>query len=352
MDQARGMIERGHDIYFISRKDTETARFLAREGFQCEQWNPVKYIDIRAMQGVRSMVARTGADIVHVHHSADLALAFPPLLVMPQVKLIFSTYMYVPAPKKDIYHRMEYGRVDRVLTLSDPMSQNARANLPVPPDSVITMPYGICLDQFDLSKTSKGYIRNRFDIRNDQLIIGLVGRLDPFKGQMEMIRAMPAILERFPKAILALVGGETPEFEGVYKKKLEEEVRRAGVEGSVIFTGHAENTALPMADLDIYVIPSYHETFGMSAIEAMAMGLPVVASDTGGLPDVLDHGECGLLAKAKDPASFAEGVMKYLADGDLRKSMGYKGCVKAMEMYDRRKSMARLEGIYQDALGD
>jgi glycosyltransferase involved in cell wall biosynthesis len=349
-DQAIGMRERGHNVSFIRRQGTETAKYLAERNFPGQEWAPMKYIDIRAMLAIRRAARRIGASIVHVHHSADLGLAFPALIGAPDIGLIFSTYMYIPAPKNDLYHRIEYGMVRRVLTLSDQMTENARKNLPIAPEQAMTMPYGIDITRYDPSATPKGAIREKFAIPTHRPIIGLVGRLDPYKGQVEMIQAMPVILEKFPEAILALVGGETPELVGVYQAKLVAEVARLGVQKSVIFTGFAENPALPMADIDVYVIPSHHETFGMSAIEAMAMGLPVVASDTGGLPDILDHGGCGLLARAKDPASFAAAVIRYLSDEGLRESMGQKGREKALASHDRRKSMEKLEGIYREVV--
>jgi len=350
IDQAKGMAERGHQIKFICRKNTDSARNLAHTGIPNLELDPIKYIDLRAMMAIRNTAKEMGASILHLHHSADLGLAFPALIGMPHVRLIFSTYMYIPAPKTDLYHRLEYGRVSRVLTLSDLMTENARQNLPIEPSRAMTMPYGIRMESFDPDTTPRGAIRDQFNIPRDRIIIGLLGRLDPFKGQVEMIQAMPAILEKFPGALLALVGNETPELEGIYQKKLVAEAQRLGMQDHVLFTGVAKNPALFMADMDVYVIPSYHETFGMSAIEAMAMRLPVVASDTGGLPEVLDHGGCGLLAKAKDPASFANAVIRYLTDERLRNTMGRLGREKALALYDRRKSMERLENIYREAV--
>ncbi|MDH5757020.1 MAG: glycosyltransferase family 4 protein, partial [Nitrospinota bacterium] len=129
-------------------------------------------------------------------------------------------------------------------------------------------------------------------------------------------------------------------------------VESLGLGKSVIFTGYSTNPALPLADLDVYVIPTDNETFGMSALEAMAMEAPVVGADNGGLPEVLDHGACGLLANPRDPASLAQAVIRYLSDEDLRKTMSRKGREKAQRLYDRVKSMDRLEKIYQDTLSE
>lgn len=352
IDQAVGMRERGHEVSFIRRANTETAKALFAMDFPGQEWAPLPYVDIMAMVRIRRAANEMGAGIIHAHHSADLGLIFPAMIGLKQIKFIFSTYMRIPRPKKDLYHRMEYGAVQRVLTLSDQMTENAQRNLPVAPHRIMTMPYGIRIENFDSSSIPKGEIRDKYQVPKDAPLIGIIGRLDPLKGQMEMIRAMPAIHAKFPNAVLALVGGETPELVGTYKPRLEKEVESLGLGKSVIFTGYSTNPALPLADLDVYVIPTDNETFGMSAIEAMAMEAPVVGADNGGLPEVLDHGACGLLANPRDPASLAQAVIRYLSDEDLRKTMSRKGREKAQRLYDRVKSMDRLEKIYQDTLSE
>ncbi len=347
MDQAVAMTAKGYDVYFLRRKSSKTAEALDALSFPGEEWNPVDYVDIRAILAIRSLVRRIGVDIVHVHNSIDLGITATALWRAPKTRLIFSNYMNIPKPKHDLYHRLEYGRVERVITGSDSMRINAVENLPVMPEQVVTIHYGLDLEKFDPHKTPRGRFREKFGLDGDRPVIGVIGRLDPLKGQMEMIEAMPLILRRFPSAVLALTGEETPELQGAYKSRLVERKNALKLDGSVIFTGSTENTASVLADLDIYVLASHSESFSLGCLEAMAMRRPVIGTDSGGTPQMLDHGDCGLLAEPKNPASFARKVIKLLSDRELAESLATNARKKVVTSFDRKISMDRLDSIYR-----
>lgn len=346
--KALEMAGRGHDVYFVRRSGTETAKRLEELNFPGEEWNPVKYIDLPAILGIRSLVNRRGIEIVHAHHSADLGLISPALWRASGTGLVFSNYMQAPAPKRDIYHRLEYGRICRTVVGSESMRKNSIANLPVAPEKIVTVPFGIDMERFDPDKIRRGALRERFGIDKARPLIGIIGRLDPLKGQMEMIEAMPAILQKYPKAILALTGDETPELKGRYKHRLEDKIGALGLGSSIIFTGQTEDTASILADLDVYVLATHSESFSLGCLEAMAMRRPVVGTDSGGTPDMLDYGGCGLLAEPKSPESLAQKTMELLSDRSLRDRLSEKAREKVRNGYDRKLSMDKLEEVYKE----
>ncbi len=346
--KAQAMAERGHDIYFLRLKNSEVAKALDEINMPGEEWDPVRYVDVRAIWGIRSLVKQMGVSIVHTHHSADLGLAATALWHMPDVKLLFSNYMQAPGLKHDLYHRLEYSRVDKIIVGADSMRQNSVKNLPMEPDNVITIPYGLDMDKFDPDKKPKGALRNKHGIDNGALVAGVISRLDPLKGQMEMIEAAPAIFDRFPDAYIILTGDETPEYKGRYMPLLEKKVKQLGFRGKIIFTGPTDDTASILADLDVYVLPSHSETFALGLIEAMAMGKAVVGTDAGGTPDILDNKTCGLLAQPKSPKSLAEKVITLFSDATLRKTLGQNARSKVAGVYDRKLSMDKLDALYQE----
>lgn len=345
IEQARAMSRKGHEIFFLRRKGSRTAEALRGE-FGDYEFSPVKYIDIRVMFFIRSLIRRNGISVVHVHNSGDLGLVVPALWGMRSVRLIFSSYMQIPAPKKDFYHRFEYGRVDRVLVSSEIMRDNAVANLPVPPEKIEVAPYGLDMGRFDPTHTPKGAIREKYGIGADKIIIGVISRLEPLKGQMEMIEAMPRVIERFPNAVLVLVGDETPELIGKYKHTLEEAVERCGVAGNVIFTGYATDTSVVLADIDLYVLPSHSETFSLGCLEAMAMAKPVIGANAGGTPEMLGYGETGMLAEPKNPSSLADAVIRMLSDPAAMADFAARARAKVETRYDMNVVMNRLHKIY------
>lgn len=347
IEQAREMAKRGHKIIFISKKGTPTAQALRAEtGFEKIELTATKYIGVGAMITIRSLVKQEGATLVHAHHSADLGLIAPALWGIENVRLLFSNYMQVPAPKKDLYHRMEYGKVWKILVASEELKRNAEENLPTAPGKVEVLPYGLDLARFDPAQAQTGWLREKFNLRDDQPVIGVISRLDPLKGQMEMIRAMPRILGKYHNAALLLVGGETPELEGKYLGALKAEATAMGVSGSVIFAGETNDTAPYLAGFTVYVLPSRSETFSLGCLEAMAMGKAIVGTDAGGTPEMLGYGEYGLLAKPDDTESLAEKTLALLDDETLRARMGGKARATAMSRYDRKVVMGRLSAIY------
>ena len=347
IEQAREMTKRGHKITFLAKKNTPTAQALrAEDGFEKIELSPVKYIDVGAMLKIRSLIRLKEAALVHAHHSADLGLIAPALWGMENVRLLFSNYMQIPSPKKDLYHRMEYGRVWKMLVASEELKRNAVENLPTASGKVEVLPYGLDLSRFDPAKGQAGWLRAKFNLSGDRPVIGVISRLDPLKGQMDMIRAMPRILERFPGAVLALVGGETPELEGKYLDALKAETSTMRLDNSVIFAGETNDTAPYLAGFTVYVLPSRSETFSLGCLEAMAMGKAIVGTDSGGTPEMLGHGEYGLLAKPDDPESIAGKIIALLNDETLRRQMGEKARYMAMSKYDKKTVMERLNVIY------
>jgi glycosyltransferase involved in cell wall biosynthesis len=345
--KALAMANRGHDVYFIRRSGTEVAKRLKELNFPGEEWNPLKYIDLPAMLKIRSLIKRRGIEIVHAHHSADLGLISPALWKMSGIDLVYSNYMQVPKPKLDLYNRLEYGRIYRVVVGSESMRENSINNLPVPPEKIVTIPYGIDMKKFDPDKTPTGALREQYGIDKESPIIGIIGRLDPLKGQMEMIGAMSSILMKYPKAILALTGDETPEFKGKYKQLLEDKIEVLGLTSNIIFTGQTEDTASILADLDVYVLATHSETFSLGCLEAMAMRRPVVGTNSGGTPDMLDHGKCGLLAEPKSAESLAQKTMEFLSDRSLCDRLSEKAQDKVRNGYNNILSMDKLEDIYK-----
>jgi glycosyltransferase involved in cell wall biosynthesis len=348
IEQAREMAKRGHHVIFLSKQDTPTTQALRAEtGFEKIELPIVKYIDIAAMLKIRSIVKREGATLVHAHHSADLGLITPALWGLGGVRLLFSNYMQIPAPKKDLYHRMEYGRVWKLLVASGELKMNAEANLPLNPARVEVLPYGVDLSRFDPAKTQAGWVRGKFGLSPGRPVIGVISRLDPLKGQMEMIRAMPMILDKHPDAVLILVGGETPELEGKYLGSLKAEAAQFNVADSVIFAGPTDDTASYLAGFTVYVLPSRNETFSLGCLEAMAMGKAIVGTNSGGTPEMLGYGDYGLLAEPDNPESLAEKTLALLKDETARKELGVKARTTAMGRYDKNAVMERLSGMYR-----
>ena len=208
-------------------------------------------------------------------------------------------------------------------------------------DKIVVIPNGVNIEEFDLSY-SKEECRERLGLSVNGTIILFVGSLAPYKGPDILIRAMTRVIKEVPDIKLVFVGS------GKIRNELEGLADKLGIENYVKFTGFIGDIfkkALYYRAADVFVLPSYSESFGIVNLEAMACGVPIVASKIGGIPDVVKDGENGLLVPPKDERALADAIIYLLENDDIREKMGKNGRKKA-EGYSWEKIAEETEEVY------
>ena len=195
------------------------------------------------------------------------------------------------------------------------------------------------------------HFRRRFGIPEDAFVVGLVGLLIPWKGQRLFLEAGQKLLSRIPKLYLVMVGG-TPETWRHYEQQLRTLAAEAPFSDRVIFTGHVSDMASAYRALDVVVSASTSpEPFGMVAVEALALGRPLVAPAHGGAAETVDDGTTGLLFTPGDAESLAERIHALYADGALAKRLGLAGRAHVERAFAIEHHVAQVQAIYDDVLG-
>jgi glycosyltransferase involved in cell wall biosynthesis len=189
---------------------------------------------------------------------------------------------------------------------------------------------GLDLDKFSPSPGKK---------KSRSIVIGIVARLQQEKGLDLLLKRVSSIASEYPDLELWIVG------DGTLRKNLEDLARNLGLEKSVRFLGWRHDVPELLRKLDIYVQPSYWEGLCMTVVEAMASGLPVVASDVGGIAESVVDGETGFLIKPGDGNDLALRISQLINDPELRHTMGQKGLARAREMYGIGSMVQKLESI-------
>ncbi len=189
-------------------------------------------------------------------------------------------------------------------------------------------------------------IRVQHEIPREALLLGTVANLLPLKGYEVMLDALPAILSAMPAAHYLIIGGGEAE----YDARLKAITVERGIAERVHFAGFQESVASYLSALDLYVHPSLKEAFGLAVVEAMAMGKAVVATTTGGLPEVVAQGATGLLVPPGDPKSLAAAVVSLLDDEVRREQMGRSGKTRAQERFSLDASVKHMEQLYGEVL--
>ena len=195
---------------------------------------------------------------------------------------------------------------------------------------------GVSLDAFNPDGLAAPVtLRAKFGLPTTGPLIGIVGRLQRWKGMDVFLDAIPAILVRYPDVHAVIIGGPH-ETEPRYPAELQARVQTLGISRAVTFAGFQSNVPEWMQAMDIVVHASDHEPFGIVVIEAMALGKPVVAGAEGGPSETITPGVDGLLSPFGDAAALATTVLRYLDDPSFAVQVGAAARKRAQQFDDRR----------------
>jgi glycosyltransferase involved in cell wall biosynthesis len=240
--------------------------------------------------------------------------------------------------------RYELDRVDAVIAISRQIEQSLIAG-GVSAKKVRTLYSGI-----DLSERQRTYdnqaIRRMIGLPNGAVLLGTVANLFPRKGYEVMLRALPAIVRAVPTVHYVIVGSDDHD----YADRLKRLAQELKIAERVHIVGFQDPVQPFLASLDLYVHPALMEGFGIAVVEAMAMGKAVVATTTGGLPEVVAQGETGLLVPPGDVESLATTVVSLLQDDFRREQMGRCGRARAQERFSLDASVMHMEELYGELL--
>jgi len=173
-------------------------------------------------------------------------------------------------------------------------------------------------------------------------IVGVVARLEPEKGHPTLLEAWPQVLRSVPDAYLLIVG------EGSRRDALEAQARHLRIAHRVVFTGRRDDVPAVTAALDVAVLPSYREAQGLSILEAMALSRPVVASDVGGIPEMITDGVTGLLVPPHDADALAAGITRLLVDHSFADTIGRAGHDVVHDRFCIELMVDAIQSIYDE----
>jgi glycosyltransferase involved in cell wall biosynthesis len=204
---------------------------------------------------------------------------------------------------------------------------------------------GVDEERFSPSKNSTS-IRAEFGMDEEAAVVGTVSSLTPHKGHEYLIQAASLVLSTLPAARFLVVG------DGPLRKKLEDQAKNLNIYPAVIFAGTRKDIPEILSLLDVFVLPSHtREGLGIAIIEAMAVERPVVASDIGGIPEVVNDSDTGLLVPPGDPEALAKATNELLQNPARAKEMGKKGRIRVKERFTAKKMLAEIEHVYQSLAG-
>ena len=244
-----------------------------------------------------------------------------------------------------LVYRAVYRLSDRVLAPSQALLTDLaeRPGIRVPPSRVTVVHNGIDLNDLR-ARTSAAHLPELVARRMPAPLITCVANMFAIKGQDWLIRAMPAVLAAVPAAVLVLVG------DGEWRATLERLANETGVGDRMIFTGSIQNPLAVVEHADVVVLPSLSEGLPIALLEAMAIGRAVVASRVGGIPEVVQDGETGLLIPAADSQALSSAIVRLLMDPHLRVHLGTRARAHVERQWSSQRMVECTAAVYDEVL--
>ncbi len=302
--------------------------------------NPAKIQYLRALPRLKVVIRRFQPDILHAHFASSYGLFGALSGFHPYVLSVWGADVF-DFPRKSLLHRalIKYnlGRADKILSTSHVMAVESQRYTAKP---IEITPFGIDTEMFQPLP-----VKSPFDA-ND-IVIGTVKTLEAKYGIDDLIRAFSLAVERNPNLPLRLliVG------EGSLRGSLEQLAQSLGVGRLTVFTGRMPYEQVPgyhnMMTIFVALSTLDSESFGVAAIEASACEKPVVVSNIGGLPEVVEDQITGFVVPPHNPARAAEMIEKLVMDQELRAKMGKAGRRRVQELYDWDHCVKQMISIYQ-----
>jgi len=278
-------------------------------------------------------------DVIHLHWKYDLALAvLARRKARTPVRIVHSRHMDLPGRKHDPYHRLMYRAVDLYHTVTRAVADQARTHLPLERSKIETIYLGVPpVREIDAAERLR--VRDEFGL-DYTFTVGVVGRMSEYKGQHLLIKATQ-ILKNNGAGIQAVIAGHA--MEPYFVDHLRKLAVDLNVSDHVHFLGFQSEPHRLIQALDVLALTTVKETFGMVLVEAMRLGVPVIGSHAGGVSEIIDHNQTGLLFQSQDASSLADQILALYRDEALRSTLAQKAREKAASMFDRDTQYAALK---------
>jgi glycosyltransferase involved in cell wall biosynthesis len=345
----RWMKARGWRVGLYGNPDTRMYREARNFGIQVGPIvSNMHSGDLVNARRLSKMVRHDGVRWLITHRSQDLFLGvFARLFSGNTCRLIFHQHMHIGKNKKDLYHRWLYRQIDAFVTPVPWLAERVREKTSVPKDRLHIIPRGIEVARFTDAKPEKVAARSSLGLPPRAPLIGLIGRLDPKKGQDTVIKALARVHAAGYPAHLLLVGDQSFDEGDKYAASIRSLVEDTGMTDYVHFRSHRPDVETAYAALDIFVLASKSECYGMVTIEALTSGLPVVGTNDGGTVSLIDPGRNGLLVTPQDVAELSEALVSLLKEPEATAQMGLRARQEARVKFAHTTQCKAWEGLLE-----
>src|SRR5438034_7936591 len=340
----------GDRAALVAHPDGELRR-RAAEGLELIPLAPRTEMDLTAAWRFARVVKRLAPDVIHAHDPHGVAMAS---LALSLAAASYGKTRRGRAPaliaarrvdfhlKGNSFSRWKYRQVDCFIAASEAIRQMLVGD-GVPADRTVTVHEGIDVEHAVAAPPVN--VHEAFWLPHGSPVVGNVAALVPHKGQRYLIDAAHLVVQQVPDARFVILG------EGELREHLEKQLREHHLEKHVLLPGFRVDVLGCIKDFDLFVMSSVTEGLGTSLLDAMACARPIVATEAGGIPEIVEDGVNGLLVAPRDHTEMAAAIIRLLKDAALRRRLGEAGFTRVGERFTVDRVVAATAAVYARVAG-
>ncbi|MCX5801172.1 MAG: glycosyltransferase family 4 protein [Candidatus Eisenbacteria bacterium] len=334
--------KRGHEVLLVCQRKSPLQLKWRERGLLGEATRIRSDLDVKSWFRLAGILRAFEPAVVHAHTGHSHAVALGASFIHDVNALVVTRRVASPI-RRTFLNRMKYSRfVTRFVAISSSVAKTLE-DAGVSPERISVIPSSVRIETSE-GEESRLETRSKLGLSEEDFVVLNVGRLSAEKRQETVLEVAAVASEKVARAKFIVVG------EGRLRGRLERRARELGVEEQVRFLGFREDVPRLMRIADVFLFPSVSEGLGTSVLEAMAAGVPVVASRTGGIVEIVEDGATGFLAEPDDVDSMAEAVVRLAGEPELSGAMSARARVVAKD-HSFARSGESHEKLYHELAG-
>jgi D-inositol-3-phosphate glycosyltransferase len=344
---SKWLIEAGHNVHLFLWTESPMEARAQKMQIPYSTYNrKSKYLPIKTAKYIQSVLNEKDIKKVLISNSRDFdILLFLKFFMKKNLDGYFLQQMKLGTHDyKDWLHTLKYKCLSGWLSPLTYLIEEIKTKTRMPLEKVFQVPLCIDVDSFASNLTQKE-AREKFGLPLDKKLLGFVGRIDPVKGTLDIVNAFIKVAHKYPDLNLLIVGEPTRNYQVSldYNEELNKVIKSSEFKDRIIIRDFTDQVNLIFKSLDIFVMASQGETFGMVTVEALCSGAYVIGADSGGTPEILGHGEYGLSYQTNNVDDLSQKISTVLNSFDEYMQAQSKGCEYAKKTYSHHNMVKLIE---------
>lgn len=337
--------ELGYRVLIACQEGSEIAEKAKKAGLPVHTVHMKYPVDPAAIGKFLRLIKIEKVDIIHTHSSKDSWLAGTAGRISG-TPVVRSRHLTTPVKQSWLATLVYRYLCDIIITSGMHIKEALITRNRLNSEKIVSIPAGVDIERYDINIRGDR-IRAEFGLKDSYPIVGIVAILRHWKGHRFLLEAVSRVVSVFPDAKFLIIGNG-PQWNNLHQK-----IQDMGTEKHVIMTGFRDDIPEIMAALDIFILPSVASEATSQVIpQALAMGKPVIATNTGGLPEIIEDGVTGLLISPKNHDAIADAIVRMAEHKEEAEKMAARGRDKILKNYTFQRMIERTAEVYRHLLGE